>query len=160
MKKLFAAACLAFWALTGVVFAQALPTPTQVQQINPADLFQDIVNGQPIAQSQYASAAQIAGVPGYQYVVPLTAFSIQALNATSNLYLNPAGTLATGTVLLALNPSDGQVFCIESTQTQTALTVTGATGQTVGGSAVTALVANTKVCWFYNKTIATWLRTQ
>lgn len=170
MKKLLALASalviglVSFGAAVAQTQSPALSSQNLVIPLVPTvgttDLFQDVVNGYPTAPSSYATAAQIAGVPGYTFVVPLTGFSLTAGNSTSLLFLNPAGTLATGTVTMAPNPSDGQVFAIESTQTQTALTVTANTGQTVGGTAVTALVANTKVAWFFNKSLATWFRTQ
>jgi hypothetical protein len=145
----------------GYAVAQVLPPTPTVTNVGPLDLFLDVVNGAPTAVSQYATAKQINGVEGYQYVVPVTAFSIQALNSTSLLFLNPAGTLATGTVLFATSPGDGQKFCIESTQIQTALTVTAGTGQTISSlaiGAVTALTAGTPVCWFYDAPLATWFR--
>lgn len=79
--------------------------------------------------------------------VPLTGFTISPISP--NLILNPAGTLATGTVLLPANPADGQKLSITSTQTQTALTVTAATGDSVVGGP-TALVAKTPVVLRYS----------
>lgn len=156
----FAAALLL--GLGGIAAAQLSGQASNVQGIGLTDLIPIIPGGAPSGATVYARAAQIAGVPGYQYSVPLTAFSIQAANSTKRLFLNPAGTLATGTVLFALNPSDGQEFCIESTQTQTALTVTAGSGTTISAlaiGAVTALVAGTPVCWFYNAPLLTWYRT-
>lgn len=79
-----------------------------------------------------------------RYEVPLTAFSIDLSVGASELVINPAGTLATGTVILPVNPEEGRIFSMVSTQTQTALTVTVGTGDTLVG-AITALVANTPV---------------
>lgn len=79
--------------------------------------------------------------------VPLTGFSISPVSP--NLIINPAGTLATGTVLLPANPADGQKLSITSTQTQTALTVTAATGDSVVGGP-SALVAKTPVVLRYS----------
>lgn len=83
----------------------------------------------------------------FDYAVPLTAFAITM--QTAKLVLNPAGTLATGAVTLPLNPPDGCLAEISSTQTQTAVTVTANTGDLIAGTAVTALVANTRVAWRY-----------
>lgn len=91
----------------------------------------------------------------FQYEVPLTGFSIALIS--SLLHLNPAGTLATGTVTLPLNPLDGQKFAIISTQTQTALTITANTGDTVANTA-TALVALTPIVWRYHLATRTWRR--
>jgi hypothetical protein len=92
--------------------------------------------------SQYGYGSNDATAIPFELYVPLTAFSIAP--QSSLLVLNPAGTLATGTVTLPTNPKDGQRLRIISTQTQTALTVTAGTGDTVVPS-VTALVANTPV---------------
>lgn len=84
----------------------------------------------------------------FDFYVPLTGFTITM--QTAKLALNPAGTLATGTVNLPLNPPDGCVAEISSTQTQTALVVNANTGDNIAGAAVTALVANTRVAYRYS----------
>jgi hypothetical protein len=146
--------------LGGSLYAWAqFTTPPKVSSIGPNDLVQIIPGGNPAPGNVYAPAQWLGGTILYQYSVPLTGFSIQVNPGVKRLLLNPAGTLATGTVLMPVLPiSDGQEFCIESTQTQTALTVTAATGTTLTGTAVTALVANTAVCWVYLSPLATWLR--
>ena len=53
---------------------------------------------------------------------------------------------------------DGQRFCLVSTQTQTAMTAVANTGQTIVGTAVTALVANVQVCWVYRTSTLSWYR--
>jgi len=93
---------------------------------------------------------------------PLTGFSISfnALGNNETVYLTPAGTLATGTIVFPTDATSaiGQTLTLVSTQTQTALTVTS-TSLTLVGTAVTALTANTEVSW---KKVAasTWLRTK
>ncbi len=77
----------------------------------------------------------------------LAGFNITMQSAA--LTLNPAGTLATGTVTLPLNPPDGCLAEISSTQTQTALTLNANTGDSIVG-AVSALVANTRVAYRYS----------
>lgn len=89
--------------------------------------------------------SDVVGEP-FDFFVPLTGFSITMQSA--KLVLNPAGTLATGTVVLPVNPPDGCLAEISSTQTQTALTVSASAGDSIVG-AVTALVANTRVAWRY-----------
>jgi hypothetical protein len=101
----------------------------------------------------------------FDFYVPLTAFTIAM--QTAKLVLNPAGTLATGTVTLPLNPPDGTLAEISSTQTQTALTLSANTGDSIVG-AVTALVANTRVGYRYSlfgdilkgANPRTWIRVQ
>lgn len=105
--------------------------------------------------TQITYGAQDGTATPFQYEVPLTGFSIALLG--SLLHLNPAGTLATGTVTLPASPQDGQLFTIISTQTQTALTITAATGDTVSNTA-TALVALTAISWRYHKLTRAWRR--
>jgi hypothetical protein len=119
-----------------------------------------------MSQLGYGSGDPLA-VP-FDYKVPLTGFSISP--QSNKLVLNPAGTLATGTVLLPLNPLDGQTLRVVSTQTQTAITFTANTGDSIVGS-ITALVANTPVEYSYTlygtgnsinpgTNPRTWVRTQ
>ncbi len=145
----------------GLALAQVYPAVPKVVQVDPTDLFLDIVHGSPTTVSQYATAAQIAGVPGYTYVVATDAFVATVANGTSLYFMNPAGTLSTGTLTFMPNPGDGQRFCLISTQTQSAITPTANTGQTISAvaiGAVTALTANVPVCWFYRATNSTWYR--
>lgn len=93
----------------------------------------------------------------FRYEVPLTGFSI-TLDNNPVLVINPAGTLATGTVVFPTNPDDGQVIKLISTQTQTALTLTAGTNDTIA-NAVTALTALTAVEYSYRLANRTWYRT-
>lgn len=147
-----AIAALAFLAGGAVVAQVTVPTVTNV---SPTDLFADVVGGVPTASTKYATAAQIAGVPGYRYTVPITAFTLTFGNSQVWYLINPSGTLATGTFTTAPNPGDGQRECVRSTQTQTAVTITANTGQTMN-SAITAMTANTSYCWTYVASLATW----
>ena len=95
------------------------------------------------------------------YSVATTGFShtVNANGQDEDILLNPAGTLATGTIVF---PSDaqsriGQKITIQSQQIQTALTLTTA-GLTIIGTAVTALTAKQNVV-FEKVAAATWLRT-
>jgi hypothetical protein len=157
MKKFFAIFCAGMLILgIGAAFAQIIP---QVQTVGTGDFFQDVPNGNPAVGNLYAKAAQIAGVPGYQYYVATAGFSYTFGNSTTNITLNPSGTLATGTITTAANPSDGQVECMFSTQTQSALTLTANTGQTIANG-ITAMTANTRYCYQYDLALATWERIQ
>lgn len=95
-----------------------------------------------------------------QVQVPLTGFTINAPDDCSTLVINPAGTLATGTLRLPVNPREGTEFEFGSTQTQTALTVSVGSGttHTIVGPAVTALTAGVAVKWRFAATV--WYRTQ
>jgi len=98
------------------------------------------------------------GGPGFinvpfDYQVPLTGFSITPV-ATATV-LNPAGTLATGTITMPASPDDGTICAVSSTQTITALTVSANTGQSIVG-AVTTLSAGTNMAYQYRAADKTW----
>lgn len=154
MKKFAIAGILSAVLLAGAALAQVATLPI-VSSIGASDLIQIVPGGQPSPQSQFVSPQAIAGVPGYVKAVPLTAFSLTFGNTQSWLLLKPAGTLATGTITTAPNPSDGQRECMRSTQTQTALTLTANTGQTIT-SAITAMTANTTYCYTFSKVDGAW----
>lgn len=161
IKYILGAAAAALVA--SVALAQTIPVP-MLPSLGQTDIVQVIKGGVASAQSTYVTAGSVAGLEQYSYQIPLTGFTITPPNYTALLYLNPAGTLATGTLTMAAAPSDGQKFCVEDTQTQTAITVSANTGQTmltsIGLGAVTALTANTRYCWFFNAPLAGWIRTQ
>lgn len=166
MKTRTFLAALSLTALSfGIGFGIAqVPQPAQRVPLALNDLVQVIPNGAPSAQNVYSLVGAIAAVENYSYQVPLTAFSITPPDGTSLLYLNPAGTLATGTLTMQARPSDGQKFTIESSQTQTAITISANTGQTLtagtyGLATPTALVANTKYQWLYIASQSAWVRT-
>jgi hypothetical protein len=162
MKKTLFALALGVAALCGAAIAQVNIPPLR-GPLAQNDLVLVVPNGFGSAQSVYSYAGAIAGIEQYSYQVPVTAFSITPANGTSLLYLNPAGTLATGTLTMQAQPSDGQRFTIETTQTQTAITIQANTGQTLasgtfGLTTPTALVANTRYTWMYIASLATWTR--
>ena len=71
------------------------------------------------------------------------------------LALNPAGVLATGTVSLPVNPTDGQRVLVSSSQTITALTV-NATHTVL--NAPTTLAVGAGFGYIYDLATTTWLR--
>lgn len=149
-------ASLAAMASVNVASAQITILP-QVTKVNPTDLFQDIPGGVAYSTNYYTTAAAITSQSGYVKNVPLTAFSLTFANTQSWLELNPAGTLAAGTITLAPAPSDGARECIFSTQIVSALTLSANSGQSIN-NAVTALAANTGVCYLYSASNLTWDR--
>lgn len=160
MKKttfiLAAAALLGLGAATAVM-AQSLP---QVQTISPTnDRMQVIPNGQASARSVYASPAQVTATKGYYRSVPANLFTYTFDNDVSIAAFDPAGTLAYGYVTMAPTPSDGTEACIFSTAAITTLYLTANTGQSIS-DAVSTLAANTRNCYVYAKSLATWYRSQ
>jgi hypothetical protein len=91
--------------------------------------------------------------------VPTTGFSYTVPNQVNIVVLDPAGTLATGTVVLPAAPIDRQTVRVASSQIITALTVSPSAGQTLKG-APTTLAANTSVAWIYFSATSTWYRLQ
>jgi len=93
----------------------------------------------------------------YTYNVPVTGFSITIGAAIQYLILEPAGTLATGTITMPASPTDGYRVGIASTKIVTTLTLTPNTGQTIPNSP-TALAAGVGVTFLYRSANATWYR--
>jgi len=114
------------------------------------------------------TAPQTIGIPvsalrntsGMSQQTPLTAFAITIPANVAVLQLTPAGTLATGTITLPASPYDGQDAFIFSTQTVTALTIAANMGQTINGTAITTIAANTRIGYKYNVANTTWYREQ
>lgn len=94
----------------------------------------------------------------YDYQAPTTGFSYTFAAGTQVLVMNPAGTLATGTITMPSSPADGMTITFSSTEQITALTLSGNTGQTIGGTQVTLLPANSAVQFIYRLSTTTWYR--
>ena len=92
-----------------------------------------------------------------EYVTPTTGFNNTIANSTTNYIMEPAGTLASGTVKMPASPVNGQKVTIASTAVITALTHSPNTGQTLKG-ALTTIAANGYGTWIYRSTNTTWYR--
>jgi len=90
-------------------------------------------------------------------VVPTTGFTNTIANTTSYYVIEPAGTLATGTLTMPASPVNEQVVTIASTQTITALTHSPNTGQTLKG-ALTTIAVDGNASWIYRTANTTWYR--
>ena len=87
------------------------------------------------------------------YQVPSTGFSITPAAGVRTLALAPSGTLATGTIVLSsLAPIDQQLFRVYTTNTITALTLSGATVN----NAPTTLAAGSGFDLQYNLANTAW----
>jgi len=91
--------------------------------------------------------------------VPTTGFTVTCPSGIRqyNILLNPAGALATGTIVFPTSSVDGDSVLIVSTQTVTTITNTLPTGITMTG-AVTSLTANVGVRYIFSGT--NWYRVQ
>lgn len=87
--------------------------------------------------------------------VPVTSFSITIGAGVGSLLLNPAGTLAAGTITMPAAPVDGQIVRLSTTQTITALTLSPNAGQTISG-AVATLTAAAPASYQYNAASSIW----
>jgi hypothetical protein len=92
-----------------------------------------------------------AGTP--QYEQPTSGATVVATGLA--LQLEPAGTLATLTVVLPATPADGQVFELSTTEQLTLLTVLGAGGVPVRGGSY-LLNADSGSSWRYREASGTW----
>jgi len=92
-----------------------------------------------------------------EQVVPTTGFTNTIANTTSYYVIEPAGTLATGTLTMPASPVNEQVVTIASTQTITALTHSPNTGQTLKG-ALTTIAVDGNASWIYRTANTTWYR--
>jgi hypothetical protein len=90
----------------------------------------------------------------YDYQVLTTSFSYTFAAGTTVLVINPAGTLATGTITFPAAPVDGMTVTFSSTQQITALTLSG-NGKTIV-SAVTLLPANQATTYVYRLSNTSW----
>jgi hypothetical protein len=91
----------------------------------------------------------------YDYQVLTTNFSYTFAAGVQTLVINPAGTLATGTIIMPAAPADGMTITFSSTQVITALTLSGNTGQTVVSGATT-LAARQAGVYVYRSSNTSW----
>jgi len=95
----------------------------------------------------------------YDYQVLTTGFSYTFASGTTTLIAQPAGTLATGTITMPGSPADGMVITFMTTQQITALTIAGGAGQSIGGTQVSLMAANSSMSFVYRLSNTTWYRT-
>jgi hypothetical protein len=98
-------------------------------------------------------------IQAYDYQTPATGFSYTFAAGTQTLVMNPAGTLAAGTITMPAAPSDGMTITFSTTQQITAVTLNGNTGQTVVGG-VSYLPANTATAYVYRSASTSWFPAQ
>lgn len=93
----------------------------------------------------------------YSYQQPATGATLTAPAYLGAYVIDPAGTLATLSVVTPPSANDGQVFEISTSQAITALSVSPAAGQTVNGGNL-LLAANGGCGWRYRAANDTWYR--
>lgn len=146
-------------AIAGLAYAQVTTLP-QVSKLSPTvDLIQVIPNGQPNAGNKYAPITMATNTVGY-YKAPVANVAGFTYTFGTNVtfaMFNPAGTIATGSITLAANPSDGSRNCFFTLNIITTLTLSANTGQTLNNAA-TATTANGTQCYVYSASNSTWDR--
>jgi hypothetical protein len=85
-------------------------------------------------------------------VTPTTGFSVTIPAGCASYIMTPAGTLASGTLIMPVLPFDGQIIFILSTQAITSFTLSPNSGQTISG-APTAIQGNTGHSFIYAGTV-------
>lgn len=107
--------------------------------------------------------AVIAALLGGSFVIsqsfqaPTSGATLTATSGLGAFIIEPAGTIAALTVVLPPSPTEGQIFELSTTQTITAISVSGASSETVWG-AQQMLVANGGMSWRYRAADTTWYR--
>jgi hypothetical protein len=89
------------------------------------------------------------------YVAPITGFSLTLGLYDGPVILDPAGTLATGTITLMSPALDGMRVSIRTSQQITALTVNAGAGQSIKGAPTTLALGGT-IDAVYRATNTTW----
>lgn len=157
IKRKLLGASVASVALVAAGFAIAQAVIPTLSAINSTDLVQVVPNAMPGPGNKYAAAGLVSGSPTYvNGGAVLTAFTYTFLNGEVNYFVQPAGTLATGTLTTEPNPGDGKVECFTSTQTQTALTWTANTNQTINAGVHAAATLGVPNCIQYSAATGTW----
>ena len=91
----------------------------------------------------------------YDYQVPTTGFSYTFAAGVQTLIMNPAATLATGTITMPAAPADGMVITFSSTKEITTLTLNANTGQTLNNT-IPGLVPGQSVAYIYRSASTSW----
>lgn len=96
----------------------------------------------------------------YEKLVPVNGFAHTIPVATGLCLMTPAGALATGTLTLPAQASDGFQQELVTLQPIAALTIAANAGQTIVGATVFALAARVKVVYFFEASSSTWYEIQ
>lgn len=90
------------------------------------------------------------------YSVQITGFSLTLNDTDWHVIIDPAGTIATGTIVMNPNPFDGQLIDIRSSQIITTLTINGNVGQTIKGYTAGTLALGGVLTAIYKASNKTW----
>jgi hypothetical protein len=95
----------------------------------------------------------------YLRVVPLTGDTLTAVAGLLAFRIDPLGELATLAVVMPPTPSNGDSFCISTTQRLAVVTVSAPASTTMAGTSggPFTLEANGGTCWQYDMALNQWL---
>jgi hypothetical protein len=149
-------ALAAFWSSDHVVGQAAnqvlfVPTGKEFVELTPPGS----------ATLAYVPLAAIRDGAQYAFSAPTTGFALAPVAEVSVISLNPAGTLAAGTITMPPTSFDGKVVSIFSSQVITALTLNTANGATFVPSAPTTIAAaGSSFSFVYDRPNNQWHRFQ
>lgn len=89
------------------------------------------------------------------YTTPATGFSMTLMDTDWYVLIEPAGTLATGTIEMSLHPLDGQIINIRTTKQITSITILPNSGQSVN-NAPSILYEGVDIDAIYRAANTTW----
>lgn len=101
----------------------------------------------------------IGEAAAYQYSAPIAAATVTISANKPYLIVDPAGTLATLTIVLPTTPADGYIQRFSASAELTALTLNGGGSDTIS-NAVTALAAGDSAGYLYKADVTKWFRIQ
>lgn len=122
---------------------------TASQVINIDDMFSELYTD---LKTQAATSGD------YDFFIPRAADTL-TLTGVQHVILDPAGTIASLTIILPSSPLDGQVCGVSSTHTISALTLHGAGADHVSTAAPTSLTAGASFQLLYRVDNTTWYPT-
>lgn len=108
----------------------------------------------------YTSISSLRDGRMWVYNVPITGFTLTLTVDQSVTSLNPAGTLASGTIVFPATGVDGKSVSIWSSQTITALTLSTTNGATFVPAAPTTIAAAAQLEFVYDLANNQWHRFQ
>lgn len=108
-------------------------------------------------ESAPTNSGPLSGGAPYVIFTPVTGFTYNIADGTNTVLFTPAGTLASGTVVLPPNPTDGLRVYVSTDKEITALTVNANVGQTIT-TPPTTLLPGLGFGYLYNESATTWYR--
>jgi len=137
--------------------AGELPTNADLGTMATQDASDVAISGGVAVLDELVTAGPVAD-QSYMVAVPTTGFMLEPDPGTRTLIIDPAGTLAAGTIVFPQAIIDGQEFRFATTETITALTCDGGTSYTIN-NAPTTLPAGTGAAFILQyDTTPQWFR--